>query len=924
MLNDDKNDYDKIKAPWIQNTKIQESSSSLCIHETKIPLDDERTGNDIQVSYSNLTIPKDPQEVTLVNMDSDDEAEDITHMIMVNRIDATSTIEPMPGRPTRARKAPKFADDDVADPAPATKKVKFTTPKKLIRKSVQIENSEDEIVRAQAKRLNTKPIADNELDPVIAEVKEAARRAKKTSEETTKRKIQDIKERERVDIHNKAIEDLRKQIDHEKEVSERKIREAELKVLARAEKKRIVTTNKELIKQKELMMKAESKIVREALMRTRKEQKAAWDRTRRLKKGNGIVPESTRIIPSSTTFTEPNDETTEQQRERELGEKQAELIAKDLIGMIYEDPISGRLYECAYIGWDANAKELVSWRQSADGMPTEIEDSLAYAVRGKGGIEELITTFKDTAGYTCGAIWPRTEEEFRNLQIEDPELRDIITRLEKGEVIHVPRGKRKFYLPILKTKPSEVLDEDIRKHDKKVRQEYEQDIVGQEVRDVADQIMNHVIIPKSALRVEGYEVDGALSEPLTVIPRKLVQNVLKFYHEGTGHTGRDRVVQSIKMKYWWSGMWEDVNKHVGACRHCKLRKGDTHAARLPLQRYPIGTKPFDICHIDLTGRFVRSASGYEYILVVKCALTQWVELIPIRNKSAEEVQRALIDRVFMVHGSICTLISDNGQEFKGKLSEIVNHLVDNDVKTITPYNPQSNSRVEQANSTIKNMLSMYISENQRDWDLWLPVIAHAYRTTVSTSTGFSPFRLVFGREAKQPAEAWIEDFAASNEVNIYEYVNKLTEALLYSWKKAGSSIHNTQELKDHRKPDPRERVFKPYAVGDKFFMKSIPKRYLNKGKKKQKLSLKLQERWTGPHTILEVYNPVLYRATVNNRIRNVHAIRMKRDVSVKERFVPLVDTYELDDEESEESDQYSDNDESDSPEEAIEEITEDN
>mgnify|MGYP003692029265 CR=1 FL=1 len=43
-------------------------------------------------------------------------------------------------------------------------------------------------------------------------------------------------------------------------------------------------------------------------------------------------------------------------------------------------------------------------------------------------------------------------------------------------------------------------------------------------------------------------------------------------------------------------------------------------------------------------------------------------------------------------------------------------------------------------------LNAYILENQKDWDLYLPYIIMAYRSTVHESTAFSPNILMLGRE----------------------------------------------------------------------------------------------------------------------------------------------------------------------------------
>ena len=61
-------------------------------------------------------------------------------------------------------------------------------------------------------------------------------------------------------------------------------------------------------------------------------------------------------------------------------------------------------------------------------------------------------------------------------------------------------------------------------------------------------------------------------------------------------------------------------------------------------------------------------SKYRYILVIKCALTKWIEMRPLRSKEAKEIAEALFEDIFYRHGSVETMVSDNGKEF-------VNHIL---------------------------------------------------------------------------------------------------------------------------------------------------------------------------------------------------------------------------------------------------------
>ena len=50
------------------------------------------------------------------------------------------------------------------------------------------------------------------------------------------------------------------------------------------------------------------------------------------------------------------------------------------------------------------------------------------------------------------------------------------------------------------------------------------------------------------------------------------------------------------------------------------------------------------------------------------------------------------------------------------------------------------------------MLAKAVREDQSDWDMLISQVLMAYRTAVQSSTGVTPFRMMFGREARLPVD----------------------------------------------------------------------------------------------------------------------------------------------------------------------------
>ena len=78
-----------------------------------------------------------------------------------------------------------------------------------------------------------------------------------------------------------------------------------------------------------------------------------------------------------------------------------------------------------------------------------------------------------------------------------------------------------------------------------------------------------------------------------------------------------------------------------------------------------------------------------------------------------------------------------------------------------------NGAVEATNKNVKKIIAK-ATETYKDWHEKLPFALHAYRTGVQTSTGTTPYSLVYGMEAVLPIEVEIPSLRVLREVELEE------------------------------------------------------------------------------------------------------------------------------------------------------------
>jgi transposase InsO family protein len=95
-------------------------------------------------------------------------------------------------------------------------------------------------------------------------------------------------------------------------------------------------------------------------------------------------------------------------------------------------------------------------------------------------------------------------------------------------------------------------------------------------------------------------------------------------------------------------------------------------------------------------------------------------------------------------------MSDQGTHFIKKTIESWTQEFEVHHQKSTPYHPQVNGTVKSFNKILATTLTKICSVNRDDWDLRIPIVLWAYRTTCKNLTMHTPFKLVYGLEAVVP------------------------------------------------------------------------------------------------------------------------------------------------------------------------------
>ncbi|XP_042868781.1 uncharacterized protein LOC122251142 [Penaeus japonicus] len=139
-----------------------------------------------------------------------------------------------------------------------------------------------------------------------------------------------------------------------------------------------------------------------------------------------------------------------------------------------------------------------------------------------------------------------------------------------------------------------------------------------------------------------------------------------------------------------------------------------------------------------------SRSGYRYVLVIVEHLTRYLQLIPLKNKDAETVANAFVEKYVTLFGPPNILVTDSGGEFKNRLFSQVCEMLKIKLGYTTAFHPQANGMVERSNRVIKDALATLVGDHPDEWDELLPYPCLALNTAIHRSTGQPLLYLMIG------------------------------------------------------------------------------------------------------------------------------------------------------------------------------------
>ena len=159
--------------------------------------------------------------------------------------------------------------------------------------------------------------------------------------------------------------------------------------------------------------------------------------------------------------------------------------------------------------------------------------------------------------------------------------------------------------------------------------------------------------------------------------------------------------------------------------------------------------------------------------------------------TSKGIARLFFDNIFRLHGIPDSVVSDCSTQFTSDFTRALANLVGTQQKLSTSFHPQTDGQTERVNAIVEQYLRGYCNYQQDNWTELLTLAKFSYNNTLSTTTGMTPFRNMYGIDPRYTVNPKPNTKIPTPAV-IQEYANNLVEldAYLRSEMKWAQATHS--------------------------------------------------------------------------------------------------------------------------------------
>ena len=341
-------------------------------------------------------------------------------------------------------------------------------------------------------------------------------------------------------------------------------------------------------------------------------------------------------------------------------------------------------------------------------------------------------------------------------------------------------------------------------------------------------------------------------------------------HAHLSHRGPEATAAYLQERVYFPNLAQKVSWVISRCSPCLVKTKPSSRGQHRQLHSHASPAPWHTLSIDFVGPFPPSPQNFRYLLTEKDLFTRWLEAFPTKDMTTDTVMRILNNELFPRYGYPYRIHADNGTQFASNLFHKWCQKFGIRITHTPPYNPRSNP-VERAHRDLEAALTALCQNKTSRWVEFLPQALMAQRVVQCSSTGSSPFQLMFGRKPRCELDL-LFPLPSDLHVSPQDFAETLFARQQAAFQQARTVAAQTVERQRLQYHGKLPKFHEGQLVW--VFIPRPPKRFV-----------KLAIWWTGPWIVVSVLNPLTYAVQFGRTIKP----DVKHTIVAVDRLKPYFD-----------------------------------
>ena len=307
--------------------------------------------------------------------------------------------------------------------------------------------------------------------------------------------------------------------------------------------------------------------------------------------------------------------------------------------------------------------------------------------------------------------------------------------------------------------------------------------------------------------------------PKLCVPTTLLPMYVSMAHLTTNHSGTKSMILALE-NYYHTDLTKLCDKFAKTCLACILVNHPNRGSKLGV--FPLDAKVGEVLHMDLM-ESVGSSSGFQHILAVKCPISQYLLLIPMKSKRGDEFCHIFINNIWPLF-TPRAIYSDNAGFFTSEITLVTLAKLRTQLIYSSAFASYSHGSAERIIKSAKQIFKKILTaEPNYNWTLMPAIASQIHNTTKIPKSGFTPTEILFGPDSHMTTNFLNKEFPKIHPFlkNRKEGLKQNHDQIQKIWEENKDKI--THERDQRVEKLNKNRILQPLEEGDIVFVKDQSK-----------------------------------------------------------------------------------------------------